>query len=118
MKRQETEETDHSQRIEPTSRLAICSDPASATSLKRVGGGHQKWVVDRMMWRMQMDRDTDAIDGSYAKYLLWEPYPSYHNGLFSPLLVLEVSLPEDRSISVLSEQYKASYLFYVTIILV
>ena len=26
--------------------------------------------------------------------MLWEPYPSYHNVLFSPLLVLEISLPE------------------------
>ncbi len=46
---------------------------------------------------------------------MWEPYPSYHNGLFSPLLVLEISLPEGRSISVLSKQYETSYLFYVTL---
>ena len=26
--------------------------------------------------------------------VLWEPYPSYHNGLFSPLLALEISLLE------------------------
>ena len=26
--------------------------------------------------------------------VLWESYPSYHNGLFSPLLVLEISLPD------------------------
>ena len=33
----------------------------------------------------------------YCKFLmllLWEPYPSHHNGLFSPLLVLRDSLPE------------------------
>ena len=47
--------------------------------------------------------------------VLWEPYPSSHNGLFSPLLVQEISLPEGRSISVLSEQYETSYLFYVTL---
>ena len=46
-------------------------------------------------------------------HLLWEPYPSYHNGLFSPLLVREISLPEGRSVSVLSEQFQTSYLFYV-----
>ena len=42
-------------------------------------------------------------------------YLSYHNGLFSPLLELEISLSEGRSISVLSEQYETSYLFYVTL---
>ena len=46
---------------------------------------------------------------------LWEPYPSYHNGLFSLLLVPEIFLPESRSISVLSEQYKTFYLFYVSL---
>ena len=45
--------------------------------------------------------------------MLWEPY---HNGLFSPLLVLEISLPEGRSLSVLSEQYKTSYLLYLSLI--
>ena len=47
--------------------------------------------------------------------MLWEPYPYHYNGLFSPLLVLEISLPEGRSISVLSEQYETFYLFYVTL---
>ena len=47
--------------------------------------------------------------------VMWEPYPSYHNELFPPLLVLEISLPEGRSISVLSKQYETSYLFYVTL---
>ena len=46
--------------------------------------------------------------------LLWEPYPSYHNGLFSPLLVLRDFATRGRSISVLSELYETSYLFYVT----
>ena len=55
------------------------------------------------------------MDGSWMSVLLWEPYPSYHNGLFSPLFVLEISLPEGRSILVLSEQYETSYLFYVTL---
>ena len=32
--------------------------------------------------------------------VLLEPYPSYYNGLLSPLLVQEISLPEGRSISV------------------
>ena len=49
------------------------------------------------------------------RFLLWEPYPSHHNGLFSPLLVLEILLPRGRSISVLSKQYETSYLFYVTL---
>ena len=35
--------------------------------------------------------------------LLWEPYPHHHNGLFSPLLVIE-----GRSISVLYEQYEGT----------
>ena len=47
--------------------------------------------------------------------VLWEPYPSYHNELFSPSLVLEISQPEGRPITVLSEQYDTSYLFYVTL---
>ena len=50
-----------------------------------------------------------------AAFLLWKPYPSYHNGLFSPLFVLEISLSEGRSRLVLSEQYETSYLFYVTL---
>ena len=28
--------------------------------------------------------------------LMWKPYPSHHNGLFSPLLVPEISLPEGQ----------------------
>ena len=53
---------------------------------------------------------------THTVYLLWEPYPSHHNGLFSPLLVLrDFAAREGRSISVLSEQYKTSYLFYVTL---
>ena len=47
--------------------------------------------------------------------VLWEPYPYHHNGLLSLLLVLEISLPEGRSLSVLNEQYETSYLFYVTL---
>ena len=47
--------------------------------------------------------------------LLWEPYPSYHNGLFSPLLVQRFRCQKSRSISVLSEQYETSYLFNVTL---
>ena len=45
-------------------------------------------------------------------FLLWEPYPSYYNGLFSPLLVQS---QKSRSLSVLYEQYETSYLFYVTL---
>ena len=48
-------------------------------------------------------------------YMLWEPYPSHYNGLFSPLLVQRFCCQKGRSISVLSEQYKTSYLFYVTL---
>ena len=48
-------------------------------------------------------------------WVLWESYPSYHNGLFSPLLVLKILLQGGRSISVLSEQYETSNLFYVTL---
>ena len=28
--------------------------------------------------------------------MLWEPYPSHHNALFSPLLYWEISLPEGQ----------------------
>ena len=49
------------------------------------------------------------------KILLWEPYPSHHNGLFSPLLALRDFAARGRPISVLSEQYETSYLFYVTL---
>ena len=38
-----------------------------------------------------------------------------HNGLFSPLLLVEISLPGGRSISMLSEQYETSYLFFITL---
>ena len=47
--------------------------------------------------------------------VLWEPYPSHHNGLFSPLFVLRDFAASGRSISVLSEQYETSYLFFVTV---
>ena len=47
--------------------------------------------------------------------LLWEPYPSYYNGLFSPLLVQRFHNQKGRSLSVLYKQYKTSYLFYVTL---
>ena len=46
--------------------------------------------------------------------LLWEPYPSYHNGLFSLLLVQRFRCQKGRSLLVLYEQYETSYLFYVT----
>ena len=42
-------------------------------------------------------------------------YPSYDNGFFSPLLVQRVCCQRGRSLSVLYEQYEASYLFYVTL---
>ena len=47
--------------------------------------------------------------------LLWEPYQSHYNGLFSPLLVQRFQCQKSRSISVLSEQYETSYLFNVTL---
>ena len=47
--------------------------------------------------------------------MLWEPYPSYYNGLFSPLLVQRFRCQKGRSLLVLYEQYKTSYLFYVTL---
>ena len=47
--------------------------------------------------------------------VLWELYPSYHNGFFSPLLVRRDFATRGRSISVLSKQYETSYLFYVTL---
>ena len=47
--------------------------------------------------------------------MLWEPYPSYYNGLFSPLLVQRFRCQKGRSLSVLYEQYETSYLFYVTL---
>ena len=45
---------------------------------------------------------------------MWEPFSSYHNGLFSPLFVIEISLLRGWSVSVLTEQNGTSYLFYVT----
>ena len=47
--------------------------------------------------------------------MLWEPYPSYYNGLFSPLLVQRFRCQKSISLSVLYEQYETSYLFYVTL---
>ena len=47
--------------------------------------------------------------------LLWETYPSYYNGLFSPLLVRRFRCQKSRSQSVFYEQYETSYLFYVTL---
>ena len=47
--------------------------------------------------------------------MLWEPYPSYYNGLFSPLLVQRFRCQKGKLQSVLSKQYDTSYLFYVTI---
>ena len=47
--------------------------------------------------------------------MLWEPYLSYYNGLFSPLLVQKFRCQKGRSLSVLYEQYETSYLFYVTV---
>ena len=32
--------------------------------------------------------DFFKINSSLQTFMLWEPYPSHHNGLFSPLLVL------------------------------
>ena len=46
--------------------------------------------------------------------LLWEPYPSHHNGLFSPLLVLR-DFAASWTIAELSKQYETYYLFYVTL---
>ena len=70
---------------------------------------------------MQCLRKTPFVAKFYRSfitcnvYVLWEPYPSYHNGLFTPLLVLEILLPEGRSLSVLYELYETSYLLYVTL---
>ena len=47
--------------------------------------------------------------------MLWETYPSHHNGLFSPLLVLRDLAARGGSLSVLSEQYETPYPFYVTL---
>ena len=51
----------------------------------------------------------------HYKLLLWEPYPSYNNGLFSPLLGQRFHCEKSRSLSVLYKQYETSYLFYVTL---
>ena len=47
--------------------------------------------------------------------VLWEPNPSYYNGLFSPLLVQRFRCQKGSSLSVLYEQYETSYLFYITL---
>ena len=70
--------------------------------------------------------DPLMIDPKRKKYLqhffevkglgvLWEPYPSYYNELFSPLLVQRFRCQKVRSLSVLYKQYETSYLFYVTL---
>ena len=48
--------------------------------------------------------------------VLWEPYPSHHNGFFTPLLELrDFRCQRGRAISVSSEQYETSYICYVTL---
>ena len=56
-----------------------------------------------------------SLPGMTSSTLLWEPYPSYHNGLFSLLLVRKDFAARGRSISVLSEQSETSYFFYITL---
>ena len=51
----------------------------------------------------------------FCGMLLWEPYPSYYNGLFSSLLVQRFPCQKGRSLSVLYEQYETFYLFYVSL---
>ena len=53
-----------------------------------------------------------------SSFVLWEPYPSYYNELFSPLLVQRFHCQKGRSLSVLYKQYNTSYLLCNSIFLV
>ena len=46
--------------------------------------------------------------------VLWEPYPSYHNGFFSPLLVLEISLPGEEQYRCYPNSTRLLNFFHVT----
>ena len=63
-------------------------------------------------WRLKFLVENRYI---FVLFMLWEPYPSYYNGLFSPLLVQRFRCQKGRSLSLLYEQYEISYLFYVTL---
>ena len=70
------------------------------------------WLIQKIC----LNKKTLYWQESQHIYLmLWEPYPSHYNGLFSPLLVQRFRWHRDRSISVLSEQYETYYLFYITL---
>ena len=54
-----------------------------------------------------------TTDRYYLYLLMWEPYPSHHNGIFSPLLVRR-----DFAARGYPKQNETYYFFYVTIFLV
>ena len=91
-------------------------DPPQPTPQIRRSGRKRKFTDPLMIYPKRKKILTILLRSKrLGGGVLWEPYPSYRNGLFSPLLELEISLPRGRLISVLSKQYKTSYLFYVTL---
>ena len=91
-------------------------DPPQPTPQIRRSGRKRKFT-DQLMIDPKRKKILTALlrRKRLGGEVLWEPYPSYHNGLFSPLSILETLLPEGRSISALSEQYETSYFFNVTL---
>ena len=90
--------------------------PQSIPEIRR--SGRKRKFTDPLMIDPKRIKILTALlrSKSLGGGVLWEPYPSHHNGLFSPLLVLrDFAVRGSRSISVLSEQYETSYLFYVTL---
>ena len=72
-----------------------------------------KKIIRGKLFNPSFNKQTNKQTQSFI--MLWEPYPSHHHGLFSPLLVLRDFATRGRSILVLSEQYETSYLYYVAL---
>ena len=66
-------------------------DPSQSTPEKHQSGGKRK-STDPLMIDPKRKKILTALLRSkrFGGGVLWEPYPSHHNGLFSPLLVLRV----------------------------
>ena len=91
-------------------------DPPQPTPEMRRSGRKRKFT-DPLMIDPKRKKILTALLRSkrLGEGVLWEPYPSYYNGLFSPLLVQRFRYQKSRSLSVLYEQYETFYLFYVTL---
>ena len=91
-------------------------DPPQPTHEIRRSGRKRKFT-DPLMTDQKEKKILTALLRSkrLGGGVLWEPYPYYFNGLFSPLLVQRFRCQKVRSLSVLYEQYETSFLFYVTL---